>query len=129
MLIILPGELERCCSRGEVSALKRTDNNLSAGPRVQTSSVHTYLTETSHCLNTTMYTMQLWLYTTEQYVEHCTVKCRSGHFKTFPGVCGFPSDTQALVHTEQLLCTVYMLPGLLTLRLSSCFFLGTFKPS
>lgn len=49
--------------------------------------------------------------------------------KTFPAMCGSLSDTRALVHIEQPLCTACMVPGLLTLKPCSCFFLGTFKCS
>lgn len=44
-------------------------------------------------------------------------------------MCGSPPDTRALFHIEQPLCSVCMVPGLLTLKPHSCFFLGTFKCS
>ncbi len=50
-------------------------------------------------------------------------------FKTFPAMCGSPSDTRAPVHIEQPLCTVCMVPGPLTLKPCSGFFLGAFKCS
>ncbi len=42
-------------------------------------------------------------------------------------MCGSLSDTRALVHTEQPLCTVSMVPVLLTLKPCSWFSLGTFR--
>lgn len=50
-------------------------------------------------------------------------------FRTFPAMCGSSFDTQALVHIEQPLCAVWMVPGQLPLKPCSCFFLGTFKSS